>query len=185
MRFTKICLTITLLLSAFSITWAQSYQPGQKVQVLDQNSWKDAVIVKYIVNRANAYQVRLSPPNNGVLSVGKEKIRLVGKAKDAKDLTIGTTNDTNIKLGRYELFSGIPSMSLGHFILQPDGTYKVAFNDQEADYEIGTYRFNPSAQTIEWLTGLFRNNGWGGKLEKKGNGNNRIVFNKVTYAESY
>ncbi len=90
----------------------------------------------------------------------------------------------NLHLGRYELYSGIPAMYLGHFILLANGKYKVAFNTDEENYdERGTYIFHNDTNTIEWVTGMFMNNNWGGKLSKTDKGF-RIQLNKATYGDS-
>lgn len=87
------------------------------------------------------------------------------------------------ELGRYELYSGIPSMHIGHFILLENGRYKVAFETDEDNYdETGTFALHSDTNTIEWLGGMFRNNNWGGKLVKK-DGHIRIEFNPATYGD--
>jgi hypothetical protein len=99
------------------------------------------------------------------------------------NLTAGVENNT-LPLGRYELYSGIPAMYLGHFILLGNGKYKVAFNTDEANYdESGVYKFHAETNTIEWISGMFKNNNWGGKLVKKDKGFT-IEFNKATYGDS-
>ncbi len=86
-------------------------------------------------------------------------------------------------VGRYELYSGIPSMYIGHFILLNNGKYKVAFDTDPDNYdESGTYSFHADTNIIEWISGMFRNNNWGGKLVKKDSGY-RVEFNKASYGE--
>lgn len=92
--------------------------------------------------------------------------------------------NSNLRLGRYELYSGIPAMYLGHFILLANGKYKVAFSTDEDNYdERGSYTFHNDTNTIEWQTGMFMNNNWGGKLVKTEKGF-RIQLNKATYGDS-
>jgi hypothetical protein len=82
------------------------------------------------------------------------------------------------------LYSGIPSIYLGHFILLANGKYKVAFNTDEENYdERGTYVFHKDTNTIEWQAGMFHGNNWGGKIVKTEKGF-RIQFNKATYGDS-
>jgi hypothetical protein len=90
---------------------------------------------------------------------------------------------SELHLGRYELYSGIPTMYLGHFILLPNGKYKIAFDTDETNYdESGRYTYNKNTDTIEWVSGMFKNNNWGGKISKTEKGY-RIQFNKVTYGD--
>jgi len=99
-----------------------------------------------------------------------------------------TQNSRNTKLitssntiGKYAWYSGIPSMYMGVFILQEDGKYKVALSNDETNYELGTYKFNADTNSIEWLTGLFKNNNWAGKISIPDN-KIRIQFNRASYA---
>ncbi len=86
-------------------------------------------------------------------------------------------------LGRYELYSGIPTIYIGNVVLLANGKYKVAFSTAEDDYEIGRYVFHADTNTIEWLSGMFKNNNWRGKLTSSEKGF-RIEFNSATYADS-
>ena len=86
-------------------------------------------------------------------------------------------------LGRYELYSGIPTIYIGNVVLLANGKYKVAFSTAEDDYEIGRYTYHADTNTIEWLSGMFKNNNWRGKLTSSEKGF-RIEFNSATYADS-
>ena len=86
-------------------------------------------------------------------------------------------------LGRYELYSGIPTIYIGNVVLLANGKYKVALSTAEDDYEIGRYTFHADTNTIEWLSGMFKNNNWRGKLINTEKGF-RIEFNGATYADS-
>lgn len=104
--------------------------------------------------------------------------------KRAKAIVTDDAEPAQLHLGRYELYAGVPSMYLGHFILLPGGKYKVAFNTDEDNYdESGRYTFNKETNTIEWQSGMFRNNNWGGKITKTAKGFH-IQFNKSTYGDS-
>jgi hypothetical protein len=95
-----------------------------------------------------------------------------------------TTEPSDLHLGRYELYSGIPAMYLGHFILLPNGRYKVAFDTDANNYdESGRYSYNKTTDTIEWISGMFKNNSWAGKITKNEKGYH-IQFNKATYGDS-
>jgi len=72
---------------------------------------------------------------------------------------------------------------LGHLILLKNGKFKLAFSTDEDNYENGSYLFHPETHTIEWLSGMFRNKNWGGKIVNQGSGF-RIEFNNTTYADS-
>ncbi|MES2374119.1 MAG: hypothetical protein V4557_16200 [Bacteroidota bacterium] len=99
-------------------------------------------------------------------------------------VTAANTETAELHLGRYELYSGIPSIYLGHFILLANGKYKVAFNTDEENYdERGAYVYHSDTNTIEWKAGMFRSNNWGGKIVKTEKGF-RIQFNKATYGDS-
>lgn len=103
---------------------------------------------------------------------------------NAETTTTQPVPPAELHLGRYELFSGIPSMYIGHFILLADGKYKVAFDTDENNYDVsGRYTYNKQTGTIEWISGMFKNNNWGGKLTKTAKGFH-IQFNKATYGES-
>lgn len=91
--------------------------------------------------------------------------------------------ETFLHLGRYDLFSGIPTVYLGHLVLLADGKYKLAFGTDEENYENGKYIFHPETDTIEWLSGMFKRKDWDGKLTNKGT-SFRIEFAKNTYAET-
>ena len=87
-------------------------------------------------------------------------------------------------VGRYELYAGVHPMYIGHFILLSNGKYKVAFDTDENNYdETGKYTYNSATNTIEWISGMFKNNNWGGKFEKNEKGFH-IQLNKNTYADS-
>ncbi len=93
----------------------------------------------------------------------------------------GTAEST--VLGKYDLYSGIPSVYLGHIVIMKDGKYKVAFGTDENAYETGSYKYHADTNTIEWTSGLFYRKAWKGKLIKK-SGGYRIELNSTTFAES-
>lgn len=85
--------------------------------------------------------------------------------------------------GRYDLYSGIPTVYLGTLVMMEGGKYKVAFSTDENDFETGTYAFHSETSGIEWLSGLCKRKEWSGKLIKKEAGY-RIELNKSTFAEN-
>ena len=96
---------------------------------------------------------------------------------------VAVKQDAVPHLGRYDLYSGTPTIYLGHLVLLAGGQYKLAFNTDEDNYELGKYVFHAESNSIEWLTGMFMRKGWVGKLVNKG-GTYRIEFAKTTYAEA-
>ena len=112
------------------------------------------------------------------------KVQPAGVPVNTNTVTTTITETTDFHLGRYELYSGIPAMYLGHFILLSNGKYKVAFNTDEENYdERGVYVYHKDTNTIEWQAGMFHSNNWGGKIIKTEKGF-RIQFNKATYGDS-
>ncbi len=91
-----------------------------------------------------------------------------------------TLSKATLKLGGYNIFSGIPSMYIGHFELKEGGNYIVALSSDDNSYATGTYTFNAATSTIEWKTGFFWQKKWGGKLIS----DSHIEFNKSTYGDS-
>ena len=102
-------------------------------------------------------------------------------------LRIGNTDTTSIplRLGKYNIYSGIPTMYIGKFELKAGGQYIVALSSDEDSYATGTYLYNSATSTIEWKTGFFWQKKWGGKITSSGSsGNIRIQFNRVTYGDA-
>lgn len=194
MRYFKSGWILLMLLTASLAVTAQAIKNGTRVQVLVNNTWKEAVVIQALPGRTASYQVKLvdaaakTGQSAATITVTAEKIKTVTdapKQTTAKQPASATTETAALHLGRYELFSGIPSMNIGHFVLLQDGKYKVAFSDdQHVDYENGTYLFHPETNTIEWLSGLFHNNRWAGKIVAKNSYSYRIEFNKVTFGDS-
>ena len=182
---------ISLSMFFMQPVFSQSYKVGDKAEALINNSWKPVTIVRIPVTNNNIYQVKVintQASQNAVgnkISITKDKLRIpkppVGNSPAiVKNLVV----PSNLHLGRYELYSGIPTMYLGHIILMEDGKYKTAFSTDEDNYELGTYAFNNETSTIEWLTGVFKHNNWSGKLVRRSASSYRIEFNKATFADS-
>lgn len=191
MKRSKYYFSLGCLLFFASIASAQTFKAGDKVEALIGNTWKQVYIVKALAGKSSTYEVRVNRTNNGktmmtTVVLDKSKLRLPQNTTINNPLiTELKPVSTNLHLGRYELYSGIPSMYLGHLILLADGRYKVAFDSEEDNYdESGRYTFNESTSTIEWQSGMFKNNNWGGKLVKKEGAGYRIEFNKAAFADS-
>jgi len=127
------------------------------------------------------YEVQMAKGKNTV-QLNKNSLRVTATAITSS--TITAVNSSNLHLGKYDLYSGIPTMYIGHIVLLADGKYKVAFGTDEDNYEMGNYTFHPLSNTIEWQTGLFKNKGWGCKLVARSGNAYRIEFNSSTYAEA-
>lgn len=111
------------------------------------------------------------------------------QGSQAKSITATSTQRTDETMaakgvtGRYDLYSGIPTVYLGTLVMMDGGKYKVSFSTDENDFESGTYAYHAGSTSIEWLSGLFKRKEWGGKLIKKEAGY-RIELNKSTFAEN-
>lgn len=190
MRTGKILVCYLLLMGIVHTAMCQSkYKTGDQLEAKIGELWKPVTVVKVIPGKTYTYTVQALQSQRGpakeivTVSAGQlRKIQVTGTVQQTVVLKQAVVS--SLHLGRYEFYSGIPSMYLGHLILLPDGKYKVAFDTDENNYdESGRYIFHEDTQTIEWTAGMFRNNNWGGKFIKTDNGF-RIEFNKAGYAES-
>ena len=170
---------------------AQNYKVGDRLEARIGNEWKEVSIVKLVTGQPGVFEVRAANTNsNTALRVSKANLREMKTNLVAAPTVIPATSaaspnaaEANLHLGRYELYSGIPTMYIGHIILLSGGKYKVAFSTDEDNYEIGSYAYHADTNTIEWITGMFKHNNWGGKMVSR-NGGYRIEFNKASYADS-
>ncbi len=189
------CLLLFALCMQMGTANAQTYKVGDRLEARIGNEWKEVTIVKAIIGKPGVYEVKTAGTNNNRLSsatavtVSKANLRTIKTNLIAAPAVIAASSaaapgaEANLHLGRYELYSGIPTMYIGHIILLSGGKYKVAFSTDEDNYEIGSYAFHSETNTIEWVSGMFKNNNWGGKLVSR-NGGYRIEFNKASYADS-
>lgn len=71
------------------------------------------------------------------------------------------------KLGRYNVrsygASNRPPLFLGHFVLEAGGKYKVYLPGGRLVGE-GTYEYDKEKNAIRWLTGKYKEEGWGGRV---------------------
>lgn len=176
----SICLAIFVL--CMQIGFSQSYKAGDKVEAFINNVWKEVKIIIPVAGKTNFYEVQTLDSGRAFLQLNKASLRPV-KTTQASPATLAIGQKVNLHLGKYDLYSGIPTMYIGHIFLLGDGKYKVAFGTDENNYEIGNYSFDAASNSIAWLTGLFKNKAWSGKVTKPGSAF-RIQFNNVTYAES-
>jgi hypothetical protein len=192
MKNFKYFFSLFIGLFCVSVISAQAYKEGDKLEALIGNSWKEVYVSKPPAGKSDKYEVLFSRTSNGKTIttshlLDKTRLRPIPKTTFSNPVPAVVTKPVspNLHLGRYELYSGIPSMYLGHLVLLADGRYKIAFDNDEDNYdESGKYRFDENTSTIEWLSGMFKNNNWGGKLIKKDGTGYRIEFNKATFADS-
>lgn len=188
MRYYKYHIYFSIFVLSIQIGLSQAFKTGDKVEAFINNAWKEARIVKVPAGKSILFEVEETTKNDHAqkknsLKLSKQNIRIVKEQLVSSTKTI-TASEKKLQLGKYDLYSGIPTMYIGHIILAGDGVYKVAFGTDESNYEIGKYSFDETANNIIWLTGLFKNKGWGGKVTAKSATVSRIEFNNVTYAEN-
>lgn len=186
----KYLLCLSFFVLAMQTGFSQTYKAGDKAEALVNNAWKEVKVLKAVPGKPNVYEVEIAGIRQGigksVVQVNNTSMRTVKINTVTVAATTATTEVPKMvdpHLGKYDLYSGIPSMYIGHLILLTGGKYKVALSTDENNYEFGSYSFDAASNTIEWQSGLFKNNSWKGKLTNAGS-NFRIDFNKVTFAES-
>lgn len=171
---------------------AQSYKAGDKIEAYINNAWRKVTVVKPVTGKSGTYEIKETVSGNRgaslIRTITADKLRMPKQASAANAGTVNTIVAENktagLRPGRYEIYAGVPSIYLGHMILQENGKYKVAFNTDEDNYdEMGRYVYHPETNTIEWQFGMFRNNNWGGKIVRMENGVTRIEFTPTSYAE--
>lgn len=179
-----LCFSVCLL--GMQSIFSQVYKSGEKVEAFINNTWKEVKIIKQVAGKKNTYEVQadkktIEITNNNIRTVQTNNIKSIEKKNDINE---ATSKYANLHMGKYDLYSGIPTMYIGHIILLADGKYKVANGTDETNYEIGNYSFNSATNSIEWTNGLFKTKGWGGKMVAKSGNIFRIEFNSTTYAET-
>lgn len=190
----KYLLCFSFFMMSMQIGFSQTWKAGDKAEALINNAWKEVKILKAVAGKTGIYEVEAVGVANRQ-ETSKIAIRVSrGNMRAVKSTTSTVAVETAVKtettktvdphLGKYDLYSGIPAMYIGHLVLLTGGKYKVALSTDEANYEFGNYTFDASTNTIEWLNGLFKNNNWKGKLINTSGNNFRIEFGKVTYAET-
>ncbi|MGI8639734.1 MAG: hypothetical protein ACR2MG_07245 [Pyrinomonadaceae bacterium] len=94
--------------------------------------------------------------------------------------TINQTENQDVqgpRLGKYDILSygnpKNPPIRHGHFELLSGGKYKFYDNGGNFKSE-GKYRFDAATSTVEWLSGIFKDDGWGGAftIEREGKTHN-------------
>ena len=183
-----VCFSIFML--GVHIGFSQTLKAGDKAEALVNKVWKEVRIVKVVAGKPNVYEVEITGRQGlakNTLQVNKTDLRVVKQAVATTPPFTAAAEKIKTAdphLGKYDLYSGIPSMYIGHLVLLTGGKYKVALSTDENNYETGDYTFDASTNTIEWQTGLFKNNSWKGKLVNTSGNSFRIEFNKVTFADS-
>jgi hypothetical protein len=187
MRKQTFLLVMISFLVSIQFAFSQTFKAGDKVEALVNNAWKEVKILKAVPGKTNVYEVEAIGATQSTFQVGKANLR-VAKNSVATTNAVGKTvaeAATPVEhLGRYDLYSGIPTMYIGHCIILGGGKYKVALSTDESNYENGEYTFNKATNSFDWETGLFHRNSWKGKLINKGGNSFRIEFNRATFADS-
>lgn len=181
MKLSTILAGISFLLLLQITAAAQNYKAGDKLEAFINNGWKEVEVVKPVPGKNGVYEVKETANKNAAAAhtIGRDQLRL------RKRVQATTAIVSQLHLGRYEIYAGVPSIYLGHMILQENGRYKVAFDSDADNYdEMGRYEYHPETHTLEWKFGVFRNNNWGGKLIKLDEKTWKIEFTPTTYAES-
>lgn len=175
----SVCLLLFLLASLAGNS--QAYKTGERAEALINNVWKEVTIIKTVAGKPGIFEVRTDLSRTPVMKwqVSKSSLRVL-----TKPVSNSPAPEMVLHLGRYDLYSGIPTMYLGHIILLQEGKYKVAFSTDEDNYATGTYVFHAASSVIEWLSGMCLSNGWSGKFSKKGANSYHIDFNKATFADT-
>jgi len=102
--------------------------------------------------------------------------------------TINQTENRDVqdpRLGKYGVLSygnpKSPPIRLGHFELLSGGKYKFYDNGGNFKSE-GKYRFDAATSTVEWLSGIFKDDGWDGAftITREGKTHN-IRLTRSTY----
>lgn len=182
----KYIITILFFLHLAVTGFCQSFKEGDRVMVQLNGSWTKAVIVKAVAASQTSFQVKLqqvrtakNTTTTSIVTVPLQKIKV-----DDVSAIVATAVESNTALaGRYQILTGIQKNYIGHFYLSADGSYRVALNSDEDTYASGTYQYVPETQSVKWLSGLFFQNRWEGKLVKQTNGDYQIVFNGKAMAE--
>lgn len=169
--------------------FSQTFKEGDRVMVQLNGSWTKAVILKAGSGKQAGFQVKLLQVRNAK-NAASDLVRTVPLQQIRADNKVGAVNTDKttdrlnpVLMGRYQILTGIQKNYIGHFFLSADGTYRVALNSDEETYASGTYQYVPETESVKWLSGLFFQNRWDGKLEKKPNGDYQIIFNGKAMAE--
>ncbi len=193
MRKHILSFVIACFVLSIQMAFSQAYKVGDKCEALIQNNWRTVKILAVTAGKSTTYEVAVIgvADKKGLtqtnFQVSTNQMRL------AKQTTVSAASSSKATveipkskehLGRFDLYSGIPTLYIGHCIILGNGKYKVALVSDESNYESGDYIFNNETNSYDWETGLFHRNNWKGKLISKGGNSFRIEFNKATFAET-
>jgi ribosomal protein L21E len=185
----KYAITILCLLHIAVTGFCQSFKVGDRVMVQWNGSWTKAVIVKAASGSQTGFQVKLqevrsakNTATGSLVTVPMQQIKVDQVAAAVTSVKPEAAPNTAL-IGRYQIFTGIQKNYIGHFYLSADGSYRVALHSDEETYAAGTYQYVPETQSVKWLSGLFFQNRWEGKLVKQTNGDYQIIFNGKAIAE--
>ena len=161
-----VCLLVLLL--SMQAVFSQTYKAGDKLEAFIGNTWNEVTVLKAVAGKTGVFEVQpvmsktYRGPIKNTVTVSKGNLRMMPSMPAPVAVTSASTtsevDERNLFHGRYELYSGIPTMYIGHVILLGNGKYKAAFDSDETNYEVGSYIFHPDTNTIEWVSGMFKNN---------------------------
>lgn len=177
------CICLMSLVKGFGQTLLHT---NDQAEALIGGTWKKVTVVQAVKNRPGFYKVTDQRANTLILSVKNIRQVKSNAVQVATTKTVNAKPSTEITVpfaGSYEWYAGVPAMYTGKVIILQNGKYQVAFNTDENNFETGLYTYHPDTQSIEWISGIFYNNHWGGKVEKDEKGHFRIRFNSGSYAE--
>lgn len=101
---------------------------------------------------------------------GDEKLSEGAKGnKEATNLNQAESEDVRgPRLGEYDVLTygnpKNPPIRQGHFELLSGGKYKF-YDNGGTQKSQGQYRFDEDAQAVQWLSGIFKEDGWTGAFE--------------------
>ncbi len=180
---------LALLLPSF----AGTFKAGDKAEALINNTWLEVKILRAVAGKTGLYEVQSVSTTGKTTSVfatyevKEENLRGFKQTNAVANtaITLAAVNETAaLRLGKYNIYSGIPVMYIGNFELKEGGNYIVALVSDDANYATGTYVYHADTNTIEWKTGFFWQKKWEGKIISQPGGFSRIQFNRATYGDS-
>jgi len=166
--------TAFILLASVIVTNAQKkFSVGQKVEAYNVDWYKATITEIGSSNYVGYYKVRYDKYNNEQW-IKESNIRIA--QNETKDYVSGP------RVGRYIILSygnAYSPITLGYFDLG-NGTY-VYYNAAKKMIGNGKCLYNAKTKTVQWLSGPYKQAGWGGAFEIDRNGKtHKIRINKVT-----
>jgi|JI10StandDraft_1071094.scaffolds.fasta_scaffold43612_7 hypothetical protein len=161
-------LVVVLFCLASSFAAAQGWRVGDAVQYFD-SGWWDAVVVEIGAGtHAGYFKVKADRYSSVQWSAAKNIRARPGKPAAAPA--------TGPRFGDYGILSygnpAYPPIRLGKITLSAGGAYRFYGN---GDNLLGEGRYDYSADTVTWLTGILKDQGWGGGFEVSREGRTHTI----------